>query len=97
MTNAKPRIALTSGEPAGIGPELCVRVAREPCHAELVVIGDRDLLAGAARIEHVPLARRVTPGKLEEEILVKNNMAAAIMTGAFILGVCIIIARVVGG
>ena len=65
MTNAKPRIALTSGEPAGIGPELCVRVAREPCHAELVVIGDRDLLAGAARIEHVPLARRVTPGKLD--------------------------------
>ena len=65
MTNAKPRIALTSGEPAGIGPELCVRVAREPCGAELVVIGDRDLLAGAARIEHVPLARRVTPGKLD--------------------------------
>jgi len=65
LTNAKPRIALTSGEPAGIGPELCVRVAREPCHAELVVIGDRDLLAGAARIEHVPLARRVTPGKLD--------------------------------
>jgi len=65
LTNAKPRIALTSGEPAGIGPELCVRVAREPCGAELVVIGDRDLLAGAARIEHVPLARRVTPGKLD--------------------------------
>jgi uncharacterized membrane protein YjfL (UPF0719 family) len=39
----------------------------------------------------------VTPGKLDEEIIVKNNMAAAIMTGAFILGVCIIIARVVGG
>ena len=42
-----------------------MRVAREPCGAELVVIGDRDLLAGAARIEHVPLARRVTPGKLD--------------------------------
>jgi 4-hydroxythreonine-4-phosphate dehydrogenase len=65
LTNAKPRIALTSGEPAGIGPELCVRVAREPCAAELVVIGDRNLLAGAARIEHVPLARPVTPGKLD--------------------------------
>ena len=65
MTSAKPRIALTAGEPAGIGPELCVRVAREPCGAELVVIGDRDLLAGAPRIEHVPLARRPTPGKLD--------------------------------
>ena len=65
MTNARPRIALTSGEPAGIGPELCVRVAREPCDAELIAIGDRNLLAGAARIEHVPLARPVTPGKLD--------------------------------
>jgi putative membrane protein len=38
----------------------------------------------------------VTPGNLEEEIVKKNNMAAAIITGAFIIGVCIIIARVVG-
>ena len=40
---------------------------------------------------------KVTPGNLEEEIIKKNNMAAAIMAAAFILGVCIIIARVVGG
>ncbi len=40
---------------------------------------------------------RVTPGNLEEEIVKKNNMAAAIVAGAFIIGVCIIIARVVGG
>jgi putative membrane protein len=40
---------------------------------------------------------KVTPGNLEEEIVKKNNMAAAVMAGAFILGVCIIIARVVGG
>ena len=65
MTNARPRIALTSGEPAGIGPELCVRVAHEPRDAELIAIGDRNLLAGAAHIEHVPLARPVTPGKLD--------------------------------
>ena len=40
---------------------------------------------------------RFTPGNLEEEIVKKNNMAAAIMAAAFILGICIIIARVVGG
>ncbi len=62
MTNAKARIALTSGEPAGIGPELCVRLARE---ADLVVIGDRSLLKGAPHVEHVPLARPATPGKLD--------------------------------
>ena len=65
MTSAKPVIALTSGEPAGIGPELCVRVARAVRAAELVVIGDRSLLGGAPRIEHVPLARPATPGKLD--------------------------------
>jgi 4-hydroxythreonine-4-phosphate dehydrogenase len=65
LTNARPRIALTSGEPAGIGPQLCARVAREPCEAELVVIGERDLLAGAPHVEHVPLGRRATPGKLD--------------------------------
>jgi len=65
LRSAKPRIALTSGEPAGVGPELCVRVAREARNAELVVIGDRTLLAGAPRVEHVPLARPATPGRLD--------------------------------
>jgi 4-hydroxythreonine-4-phosphate dehydrogenase len=62
LTSARLRIAVTSGEPAGIGPELCVRLASQ---AEVVVIGDRSLLKGAPRIEHVPLARPVTPGKLD--------------------------------
>jgi len=62
LTSAKPRIALTSGEPAGIGPELCVRLASQ---ADVVVIGDRSLLKGAPHVEHVPLGRPVTPGKLD--------------------------------
>ena len=65
MRNAKPVIALTSGEPAGIGPELCVRLARESHAADLVVIGDKSILAGAPRIEHVPLARPAVPGRLD--------------------------------
>jgi 4-hydroxythreonine-4-phosphate dehydrogenase len=62
LTSAKPRIALTSGEPAGIGPELCVRLAAQ---SEVIVIGDRSLLAGCRHVEHVPLARPATPGKLD--------------------------------
>ncbi len=38
----------------------------------------------------------LTPGNLQEEILQKNNIAAAILGGAFIVGVCIIVAAVVG-
>jgi 4-hydroxythreonine-4-phosphate dehydrogenase len=60
--SGKPLVALTSGEPAGIGPELCARLAPG---ADVVVIGDRSLLPGVPRIEHVPLARPATPGKLD--------------------------------
>jgi 4-hydroxythreonine-4-phosphate dehydrogenase len=63
LRSAKPVIALTSGEPAGIGPELCVRVAREMRDADVVVIGDRTLLADCARVEHIPLARPAVPGR----------------------------------
>jgi 4-hydroxythreonine-4-phosphate dehydrogenase len=52
---------LTSGEPAGIGPELCVRVAKD---YPVVAIGERALLAGCPRIEHVPLREPNIPGKL---------------------------------
>ena len=42
-------IALTAGEPAGIGPDLCLLLAREPCAHERVVVADPDLLAERAR------------------------------------------------
>jgi 4-hydroxythreonine-4-phosphate dehydrogenase len=61
LTRSKPLIALTSGEPAGIGPELCVRVARD---YPVVVIGDRSLLAGCPRVEHIALRNKNVPGKL---------------------------------
>jgi 4-hydroxythreonine-4-phosphate dehydrogenase len=44
-----PRVALTSGEPAGIGPELCLALAGDPLPCELVCLGDRTLLAARAR------------------------------------------------
>jgi uncharacterized membrane protein YjfL (UPF0719 family) len=39
----------------------------------------------------------LTPGKLAEEILQKQNIAAAIVAGFFILGVCIIVAAAIHG
>lgn len=44
-----PRIALTSGEPAGIGPDLCLAVAARQLDCDLVCLGDRELLADRAR------------------------------------------------
>jgi len=47
-TRSRPPLALTSGEPAGIGPDLCVLLAQEARAYELVVIGDKHLLAERA-------------------------------------------------
>ena len=44
----RPRLALTAGEPAGIGPELLIRLALASLDADLVAITDRDLLRRAA-------------------------------------------------
>ena len=50
-----PRIALTAGEPAGIGPELCVQLAQTAHPCQLVVIADSDLLQQRAALLQLPL------------------------------------------
>jgi 4-hydroxythreonine-4-phosphate dehydrogenase len=60
----RPVIALTSGEPAGIGPELCERIAAEKFAARLVLIGDRSLFK-SGEVDHIPLRRPRVPGKLD--------------------------------
>jgi len=73
--SAAPAIAVTSGEPAGIGPEICLRLAEREWPARLVVLGDRDLLTARARqlgldpgrieIRHVPLQESALAGRLD--------------------------------
>jgi 4-hydroxythreonine-4-phosphate dehydrogenase len=50
-----PRIVVTSGEPAGIGPDICVMLAQNDWPAALVVAGDASLLAEAAAALGLPL------------------------------------------
>ena len=49
-----PVIAVTSGEPAGIGPELCLCLAGYEGDAQSVILGDRNLLQ--ARADQLALA-----------------------------------------
>jgi 4-hydroxythreonine-4-phosphate dehydrogenase len=58
-------IALTSGEPAGIGPEIARAASHAFRGAKLVVIGDRALLRGCAHVAHVPLAAPRRAGRLD--------------------------------
>jgi 4-hydroxythreonine-4-phosphate dehydrogenase len=43
-----PRIVVTSGEPAGIGPDACIALARQDWPADLVIAGDAKLLEQTA-------------------------------------------------
>jgi uncharacterized membrane protein YjfL (UPF0719 family) len=38
----------------------------------------------------------LTPGSLVDEILKKGNIAAAILGGAFVVGICLVIAAAIG-
>jgi 4-hydroxythreonine-4-phosphate dehydrogenase len=52
-----PRIAVTAGEPAGIGPDLCVMLAHHAVPAEIVVIADEIVLL--QRAESLGLELRI--------------------------------------
>lgn len=83
---AKPRIAITCGEPAGIGPEIAVRAALQTqTFADCLLLGDAaQLTALLARIEpqsaplnilDCPLAEPAVPGLLNA-----RNGAAVLQT-----------------
>jgi 4-hydroxythreonine-4-phosphate dehydrogenase len=58
----RPRLALVPGEPAGVGPELCVRAAQRAWDADLIAYGDRASLERAAAVLGLPLTL-VEPGQ----------------------------------
>jgi 4-hydroxythreonine-4-phosphate dehydrogenase len=70
-----PVIAITSGEPAGVGPEICLALAERSFSERIVVLGDRDLIAGRARqigrssagleVRHIPLKKSALAGRLD--------------------------------
>lgn len=53
------RFAITSGEPAGIGPDLCVQLAQQHREHELVVLADPQLLEQRAQTLQLPLSLRL--------------------------------------
>jgi len=68
------KIAVTAGEPAGIGPDLCLALAQANLPAELVIIGNRELLAERAallgvdaptQVIDIPLGAPCVPGRLD--------------------------------
>jgi 4-hydroxythreonine-4-phosphate dehydrogenase len=75
-----PRIALTPGEPAGIGPDLCVMIAQRPWAAELVAVCDPALLRARAEALRLPLrllpVERARPATTHERGTLRIEPAA---------------------
>lgn len=55
MSTCLPSLILTAGEPAGIGPDLCVQIAQQSLPCKLTVIADSDLLLERAQQLQLPL------------------------------------------
>lgn len=73
VDRAAPIVAVTAGEPAGIGPELCAHVREVSLSARVVIVADRDLIAGRAAqigraVTVVPFRRERTPATDELEV-----------------------------
>ncbi|OUS11572.1 4-hydroxythreonine-4-phosphate dehydrogenase PdxA [Gammaproteobacteria bacterium 53_120_T64] len=52
------RLAITPGEPAGIGPDLLIQLVQQGCAHELVAIADPQMLAARAQLLGLPLTLR---------------------------------------
>jgi 4-hydroxythreonine-4-phosphate dehydrogenase len=59
----RPIIALTPGEPAGVGPDIALALAQQPLDCDLVLIADPELLAGRAAQLGLPFAPAAWSGQ----------------------------------
>jgi 4-hydroxythreonine-4-phosphate dehydrogenase len=55
VTRPLPLIAVTAGEPAGIGPDLCVMLAHQALDAQLVVVANTEMLQARAKSLNVTI------------------------------------------
>ncbi len=55
MANTLPRIAITAGEPAGIGLDLCAMLAHQALAADILVITDQEALLARAKSLNIQL------------------------------------------
>lgn len=68
------RLAITAGEPAGIGPDLCIQIAQTVHYSELIVIADPELLEERARQLNLPLSIRLFDGEVPARANAKSEL-----------------------
>ncbi len=60
-----PRIAISTGDPAGVGPDVVLTALQDPWPAELVVIADQDLLAQRAELLSIEVHLQSAPDSVQ--------------------------------
>jgi 4-hydroxythreonine-4-phosphate dehydrogenase len=83
---SRPRLALVPGEPAGVGPELCVRAAQRGWDADLVVFGDGGSLQRAAVALDLPLTLTSTDASPAPDALTLAELALVEIPNPVIAG-----------
>ncbi len=69
-----PRILVTAGEPAGIGPELCLQLAGPQSDCEIIVVADQQLLQQRAQQLGVDIEIcTYTPGQTDNSSQLQNH------------------------
>ena len=87
MHNDKIKLALTPGEPAGIGPDLVVMLAEEKWDAQVVVFADANVIKSRAQelkknIEIIPYEKGMNYVQQPGQIIVEHiPCAAPVVTG----------------
>ena len=71
----KPRILLTSGEPAGIGPDLIIKLSQIKHDYDITVIGDPDLLNQRAKLLSIPFNTKIiSDHDVSNDLLEKDSL-----------------------
>ena len=84
MSDSLVKIAITAGEPAGIGLDLCVMLAQIPIAAKIIIIGDQYAIQQRAQVLNMPLnictdeAQHTGNGSLQ---MMHHDLAEPVLAG----------------
>jgi 4-hydroxythreonine-4-phosphate dehydrogenase len=94
LNRIRPHVAITSGEPAGIGPDLCAQLSQHVFDADITIIGDVKLIRQRSdslglkiptpNIRSIPLPVPCKAGQLD-----RNNSAYVLETLRFAVTGCV--------
>ena len=70
------RLVITPGEPAGIGPDICIQIAQQPpADTELVIVADPELMQQRAQLLGLPLNLKLLKTEAQRQATAIGQLA----------------------